>query len=408
MAVFEYQAIARDSGRKVKGMIDADNPAAARRKLRDQQMLPTEVTETSSQGGAIASPDGTIDISRVSVRDLSLMTRQLAVLLNAGMPLVESLTALLDQTARPKLRKALFDVRDRVREGVTLADALGAHPRIFGVLYVNMVRAGESSGALERVLFRLTDILEKDARMRAKVLSTLAYPMFMMVFATAIIVFLMVVIVPRITALFERREQDLPQLTEILIAVCDFVGGYWYVLIGGVIGLFMLWRWWVSRTQGRVAWDRFKLRVPLFGMLHLKLICGRFARTLGTMLDSGLTMMKALDVVNTVIQNKYIEEKMGDVKAGVRRGRDLAVPLKETGVFPAMLIHMVELGQRSGEIEGMLLKIADTYDEDVQVTVDALVSLLEPVIIVVMGVFVGLLVLAILLPILNMSSNIGH
>ena len=406
MAVFEYQAIA-NSGKTVKGMIDADSPASARRKLREQQLFPTKVFESFAKGEAGGGQSRNVDLSRVSVRDLAMMTRQLGVLLHAGMPLVESLTAMLDQTPKAKLRKSLFDVRDRVREGVTLADAMAAHAKVFSPLYVNMIRAGESSGALEQVLFRLADILEHQAKMRARVASTLAYPAFMTLFAIGIIVFLMTVIVPRITKLFEKQDQQLPRLTEMLIATCDFIGAYWYLLIGTVVGLFSLWRWWVSKPEGRRQWDAFVLRVPLIGQLQLKLVIGRFARTLGTMLESGLTMMKALDVVTSVIQNKHIESVMSDVKAGVRRGRDLAIPLKQTGVFPPLLIHMVELGQRSGEIESMLLKVADTYDDDVQVTVDALVSLLEPIIIVVMGFFVGMLVLSILLPILNMSTNIG-
>lgn len=405
MAVFEYQALAR-SGKKVKGMIDADSPAAARRKLRDQQLFPTQVSKGFAEKSK-GSSGRDLDLGRIPVRDLAMMTRQLAVLLHAGMPLVESLTALLDQTTRARLRKMVFDVRDRVTEGKTLADGLAMHPKAFSLLYVNMVRAGERSGALEQVLFRLADILEHQARMRNKVLSSLAYPLFMALFAVAIITFLMTVIMPRITALFEKQEQDLPWLTEALIATTDFVGAYWYLLIAGVLGATFGWRYWVSRPEGREQWDRFRLWVPLFGALHLKLVCGRFARTLGTMLESGLTMMNALEVVNSVVQNRHIEGAMQEVKAGVRRGRDLAVPLKETGVFPPMLIHMVELGQRSGEIESMLIKVADTYDEDVQLTVDALVSLMEPLIIIVMGLFVGMLVLAILLPILNMSTNIG-
>ena len=407
MAVFEYHAISREGGKKMKGVIDADSPAAARRKLREQKLFPTRLDETFGTAKPGTVTLGEVDLSRVTVRDIALMTRQLAVLLNAGMPLVESLSALIEQTTRPKLQKAIFDVRDRVREGSRLAAALAAHPKVFAPLYVNMVRAGESSGALERVLFRLADIMEHDAKMRAQVLSTLAYPAFMCLFAVAIINFLMLVIVPRITALFERREQKLPRLTEILITTTDFIGAYWYLITGAVLLLLFVWRYWVTRPDGRRAWDRFKLTVPVYGSLQVKMVCARFARTLGTMLESGLTMMKALEVVNTVVQNKHFEDAMEDIKAGVRRGRDLAIPMKESGVFPPMLIHMVELGQRSGEIEGMLIKVAEIYDEDVRLSLDALVSLLEPVIIVIMGLFVGLLVLAILLPILNMSTNIG-
>lgn len=256
------------------------------------------------------------------------------------------------------------------------------------------------------MLVRLADIEEHQARLRARVISTLAYPAFMAVFATGIITFLMLVIMPKITQIIEKQKQELPALTKTMVRVSRFVGHYWWLILLLVIGVVVLWRLWVGTSRGRLRWDRLKLKLPLYGGLHTKSISARFARTLGTMLQSGLTMMKALDVVKTIIGNAVIEESMADVKAGVRRGKDLARPLKEVGFFPPMLIHMVELGQRSGEIETMLLKVADTYDEDVRLAVDAMVALLEPIIIVVMGVFVGLLVLSILLPILSMSQHI--
>jgi general secretion pathway protein F len=200
---------------------------------------------------------------------------------------------------------------------------------------------------------------------------------------------------------------ELPGITLALIAVSDLIASYWFLIIGFVLGIYALWRAWVTRKEGRKTWDRIKLKIPVYGPLHLKLVCARFSRTLGTMLKSGLTMLPALDVVNSVLENSHIQGHMDDVKAGVRRGRDLAIPLKETGLFPPLMIHMVELGQRSGAIEEMLIKVADTYDDDVRLTIDAAVGLLEPIVIIVMGVFVGFLVLAILLPILNMSTSLA-
>jgi len=417
MAVYEYRAIAK-SGKPAKGVIDADSPATARRKLRDQELFPTSVQVATGakalsalavQNGAAAQealPKRAFELGRVSVRDIALITRQFAVLLQAGMPLVESLTALLDQTSRPRLQRAIYDIRDTVKGGSSLADAMARHPRIFSDLYTNMVRAGEAGGALEQVLLRLADVEEHNAKLRARVISTLTYPAFMGVFAVGLITFLMLVIVPRITQIFQKQQAELPRITKMMIGMSRFVGHYWWLMVLAVVGAFLLWRFWVSTRRGRLWWDRLRLKLPVYSNLHIKLISARFARTLGTMLESGLTMMRALDVVKTVIGNAVIEESMADVKAGVRRGKDLARPLKEVGVFPPMLIHMVDLGQRSGQIEGMLLKVADTYDDDIGMAVDALVGLLEPVIIIVMGVFVGFLVLSILLPILNMSKNI--
>jgi general secretion pathway protein F len=335
-----------------------------------------------------------------------MLTRQFAVLLKAGMPLVDALGALQEQTSKPRLQAAIYDIRDRVNSGSTLGDALGKHPRLFSNLYVNMVRAGEVSGTLEEVLFRLAEIQEHQSKLKAQLMSSLAYPAFMAIFAVAVVIFLMMFIVPRITKIFEKQEAALPRPTEILIASSDFLASYWPLIVVAIVGSLALWRWWISRPEGRLKWDKMKLRFPLYGGLHLKLVCARFARTMGTMLQSGLTMLPALEVVNSVLENAYFKEHMDEVKAGVRRGRDLAQPLRETGLFPSMMIHMVELGQKSGEIEDMLIKVADTYDDDVRLTIDAIVGLIEPVIIIVMGVFVGFLVISILLPILNMSQNL--
>lgn len=413
MAVYEYKAIVKATGKVSRGVIDADNPVQARRKLREQDLYPTELSESADGVMADRTTEGLrrgvrvpSGRGRISVRDMALMTRQLAVLLRAGMPLVESLSSLTEQTTRQRLRATIFEVRDKVNAGTSLADALSDHPRVFSDLYVNMVRAGESSGTLEQVLMRLAEILERQSKLKNQMMSAIAYPAFMGVFAVAVIVFLMTVIVPRITAIFQKQESELPAITEFMIGMSKFLGRYGVFLVLGVVLALVLWRLWVSRDEGRKKWDRFKLRLPIYGNLHMKMVCARFSRTLGTMLQSGLTMLPALDVVISVLENRHIQMHMDDVKAGVRRGRDLAQPLKETGLFPPMLIHMVELGQRSGEIEDMLIQIADTYDDDVRLAVDAMVGLIEPVIIIVMGVFVGFLVLAILLPILKMSTNV--
>jgi len=404
MAVYEYQAIARSSGKKVKGIIDADSPAAARRKLREQELFPTTMAESFGKGAADEEMQRG-GWGRVTNRDISLMTRQLGVLIHAGMPIVEALGALLEQTSSARLRKIVYDVRGKVNEGSTLADALRSHPRIFSELYVNMVRAGEESGALEQVMIRLADLLERQVRLQQRVQKAMAYPAVMAIFGIGVISFLMTVIVPKITAMFQQQGRELPGVTKALIGISDFVGSYWWLIVLAVLGLYGIWKAWVSRPEGRLRWDTFRLRLPLLGALHIRMICGRFARTLGTMLESGLSMMVSLDVVKSVVQNRVIEEAMEDVKAGVRRGRDLATPLKDAGVFPPMLIHMVELGQRSGELEAMLLRIADTYDEDAEMTVDALVGLLEPFMIIVMGCFVGFLVIAMLLPIFQMRTG---
>lgn len=405
MPVFEYQAIAK-SGKTVRGVIDADTAAAARRKLREQELYPTQVGESFGTSAEGLSVEVGRSSGRVKLRDVALLTRQIAVLMHAGMPLVESLGALIEQTTNARLKKTIYDVRTRVNEGWRLADAMAAHPKIFSELYVSMVGAGESSGALEQVLFRLADILERQVKLKHRVTSALAYPVLMALFGLGVITFLMLGIVPKIAAMFEQQKRELPAITEALIGTVHFLTQWWWLVLMGVVGVLVMWRAWIARPEGRRAWDRFKLRLPLLGPLYSGVMCARFARTLGTMLQSGLTMMGSLEVVKSVLRNVVLQEALDDIKTGVRRGRDLALPMRETGVFPPMVIHMTELGERSGELESMLIKVADWYDEEIETTVDAAVSLLEPIMIVVMGVFVGFLVLAILLPIFQMSQNV--
>ncbi len=413
MAVYEYKAIMKASGKPSKGVIDAESPAQARQKLRDQDLYPTHLTENANGAKAKAAGRGQERgaapgrlLGRISTRDLAMMTRQLAVLLRAGMPLVAALAALLEQTSKPRLKTALYDIRDRINSGGALGDAMAEHPKVFSELFTNMVRAGEVSGTLEEVLVRLADMLEQQAKIKSQILASLAYPVFMGFFAVAVVVFLMMVIVPRITKIFMKQEAELPWLTKALIAGSDFLGSYWYIIVAVIFGVLGIWRTWIGSEKGRRTWDRIKLKFPLYGNLHRKLVCARFARTMGTMLKSGLTMLPAIDVVTNVLGNAHLVQKMDDVKAGVRRGRDLATPMRETGFFPSLMIQMVDLGQKSGEIEDMMLRVSETYDEDVRLTIGALVSLLEPIIIIFMGIFVGLLVTAILLPILQMSSNL--
>jgi len=406
MAVFEYEAIA-GSGKNVRGVIDADSPASARRKLREQELHPTNIKEGSRRAGASGEPAGQAAFARVKSKDVALMTRQLAVLLDAGMSLVEALTALIEQTTNPRLRKVVFDVRDRVNEGGTLADALAHHPKVFDDLYSNMVRAGEASGALETVLMRLAELLERNVKLRARVMSALAYPILMAIVSVAVIVFLLIAVVPKIVGTFERQKVELPAITKVLLIICDAVENWWPLMLLVIGAVYVTWRMWLSRPEGRLQWDRFKMSVPVVGDLYLKVVCSRFARTMGSMLESGLTMLNAIEVVKSVLQNRHAEQIMDDVKTQVRRGRNLSEPMRDSGVFPPMLIHMVELGQRSGELPSMLLRSADTYDDEVGMAVDTVVGLLEPVIILVMGIFVGFLVIAMLLPILTIASTMG-
>ena len=405
MAVYEYLAL-DERGKRTRGIIDADSQQAARRRLREMGLHPTGVTETSETATAERDVRTAMKLRRPIAAEVCLVTRQLAVLLEAGMQLNEALGCILDQIDHPRFTKVVYDVRERVRQGATFADALAAHPRVFNELYVNMVRAGEKSGALDIILARLADYLDNQARLARRVRSASVYPALMTVFGGLIVTFLMAVVVPKISEMFTRMNQQLPAVTRMLIATSNFLHNYWYIVAALAAVLVIGLRRYVHTESGRRRWHRFVLRIPMFGELTLKMAVSRFARTLGTLLEGGLSMLGALGIVQGLVRNAVLESAIEDTQDAVRGGQALAGPLRRAEVFPPMLTHMVSLGERSGQLERMLIKVADTYDEEVDATVNTLVSLLEPAMIIVMGFVVGFIVLAVLLPIFDMSQSI--
>ena len=346
-------------------------------------------------------------IKRKPAEEVSLLTRQLAVLLEAGMPIVDALSAVLEQVDTPRLERVIHELRDKVKQGATLGDALAAHPKEFSGLYVNMVRAGESSGALESVLFRLADYLQNQIRLASRIKSALAYPMIMCTFGFAVIAFLMTFAIPKISQVFEDLGKKLPTITTVLISASTAVRDNWWLALIVLIATAIALNRYVSTPSGRRRWDWLRLNTPVFGDLSRKLAMSRFSRTLGTLVEGGLTVMPALDIVKRIVQNVILEDAVDEARKAVRRGQDLATPLRESGLFPPMLVHMVALGERSGQLEKMLLRVADAYEEEIETKVSTLMSLLEPAIILVMGVFVAFLVLAILLPIVDIGQGIS-
>jgi len=354
---------------------------------------------------------------RVSTKDLCRMTRQLSVLLHAGMPLVPALSALAEQlrcptSAKPGSRKApasplaqaIEQIRDEVNEGGSLADALRRHPGLFSPLFVSMVAAGESSGAIEEVLARVADILESRVQLVGKVKAAITYPAMMVLVACATVTFLISYVVPGITRLFVEMKQELPWPTKFLISLSDFMQTYLVVLIGafcaGLVGLVALYK----SPEGKRRADRLFLRLPLFGPLLFRLELARLTRTLGTLMKSGLPVIAAMEITQRVIQNSLITDTMKAIKESVHKGESVADAVRTTGLFPPVVYHLIATGQMSGNIEDGLLDIARMYDAEVETTVRTLTSLLEPIILVVMGGVVGFIVLAILLPVFEINQ----
>ena len=356
-----------------------------------------------------------IDIlRRTRVKELCRIARQLSSLLHAGMPLVPALSALVEQLECPTgsrgnlrgrpLLEAIKQVRDDVNEGLSMAEALGRHPGVFSPLFVSMVSAGESSGALEEVLARIADILEKRVQLVGKVKAAITYPTVMAVVAAAVVVFLISYVVPGITRLFTEMNQELPWPTRFLISVSSFSQAYIAVLIGllcaAVIGVAAM----LKSREGRTWMDRAVLKLPLFGPLLFRLELARLTRTLGALMKSGLPVMTAMEITQRVIQNSLIAEAMKAIRESVQKGENIAGAMRATGLFPPVVYHLIATGQMSGNIEDGLIDIAEMYDVEVEASVRTLTTLLEPVILLVMGGIVTFIVLAILLPIFEINQ----
>jgi len=404
MAIYAYRGIDA-GGKKVSGVKDAENAKALRLVLRKDGVLVTEVLEESkARTKAAREVDFKKMLRRISTLDVAVATRQLATLLKSGIPLVEGLTALIDQMEQPDLKLALTQIRDRVNEGTSLNDALRMHPKIFTPLYINMVSAGESSGTLDSVLQRLAEFLEAQSKLSNKVFGALAYPMFMVVFGMGVVSIMMVAVVPKVTSIFENFQQALPWYTRLLIFTSNVFTGYWWLLImltvGGVVGF----RRWIATEDGRRRWDLFTLRVPVFGKLTLMVAVSRFARTLSTLLKSGVPLLSALEITRNVLGNTELMRVIEEARVSIREGESIAGPLKRSGRFPPIVTHMIAIGERSGQLEEMLENVASAYDSQVDAQIGVMTALLEPAMIILVGGMSGGIAFAILIPLMQINE----
>jgi general secretion pathway protein F len=394
-----------EKGKGSSGMIDADSVREAKLKLRSQGLFVSTIAE-EAHGVAHSLRDISIRglLNRVRLEDLTVATRQLSTLVGASIPLVDALSALYEQTDSPAMKKTIAQVRDSVNEGLAFADALAQHRRIFPDLYINMVRSGEVSGALDVVLLRLAEFLEGQHRLKSRIGAAMLYPLFLLGISLLVLMYLLTAVVPKVVGMFESMNQVLPLPTRILIAASRFLSSTWWIMaIALVVGVILLVRW--RRTEaGALKFDRFRMNLPVFGSIYRKVSVARFARTLGTLLSSGVPIIDAMKIVKTVLQNRIMEAAVDESIAEVMDGSSIAAPLKKSGVFPPILVHMITVGERSGSLEEMLMKAAEAYEGDVETTISGLTSLLEPLMIVIMGAIVGFVVLSILMPMLEMST----
>ncbi|MCB9727314.1 MAG: type II secretion system inner membrane protein GspF [Deltaproteobacteria bacterium] len=416
MPLYHYKGL-NSKGKQTTGVVDADNPRDLKEQLRRDGVFISEYVETTRGGekrkvGGEKQGSEDFDLgsllTRISIMEVAEITRQLSTLARAGIPVVEAIAAISEQLENKKLKAVMSRVKRDVSEGASLASALREHPKVFGDLYVNMVHAGESSGNLDVVFDRLADFTESQVRLRAKLMGALMYPIIMAGLGMVIVSLMMLFVVPKISEMFDEMGAELPLITRILIGSSNFAQTFWpLILLGGIVGVGAFARWRRSE-DGKPKWDRFVLRVPVFGPLIRMLNIARFARTLSTLLASGVPILSAMTICRSVLTNNVLGDAVDEAREAVKEGQSIADPLKRSGQFPAMVTHMVAVGEKSGELEGMLGNVADSYEIQVDSKITQLTSVMEPVVIVIMGISVAFLVFAILMPMMQMNEVIAN
>lgn len=413
MPAYEYTGL-NAKGKNTKGVVSADNVAGLKAALRREGVYLTSVKETTSTGAPTQASGGSreVDLSRfvdrVSPKMVAQTTRLLGTLLGSGVTLPESLRALTEQVESARFKGILSAISEQVNQGRSLGDAMAEYPKIFPDLYTNMIRAGEASGSLETVLFRLAEFMEKELEIRSKVNSAMFYPVLLAFLGVVLVIVLMVAIVPKLTNMFDSMAAELPWNTKLLIWMSDTLSSYWYLFILG--GVFSVWafRKWRATESGRKRGDAMILKVPVIGDLIRKVAISRFARTLETLLASGVQLLEALDIVRTLLGNVILEDVVAAARDNIREGEGIAPALKHSGQFPPLVTHMIAVGERSGQLEQMLGDVADAYDRETNTTINRFTAMLEPLMIVVMGVGVGFVVFSIMRPIMMLTEMAGQ
>ena len=380
-------------GSLVTGEIQADSSDLVLAKLREQHLIPLEVKEKRAGLGR----EFHLLPEKAKLKDLSVFSRQFATMVNSGLPLLRSLAILEEQTGSKYLAKVVGQVRLEVEQGSSLSGALARHPRAFSDLYVSMVKAGETAGTLDDVLLRLADTLEREVTLRRQIKSAMTYPIVVTGLVIVILTAMLVFVVPTFKDLYTQLGGTLPLPTRILVGISDVVRSYFLIVVGVIVALAFVFRWW-KRGRGRLAWDKFKLKIPIFGKLFHKSALSRFARTLSVLNRSGVPILQALEIVQDTVGNQVVANAVKDLQAGVKEGESIAAPLARHSVFPPMVVQMMAVGEETGALDTMLEKIANFYDEEVEATVESLTALIEPVLIAVVGGAVGAIVIALYLP----------
>jgi len=405
MPQFVYNAV-DPSGRTLRGVMDADDERLVLAWLHEQHYHVLSV-QPKRKGLSLPALKDLNRSKKVKLLELVMFSRQFATMIDAGIPILKSLDALETQTKNPALREVISAVRQDVKGGMSLADALSKHPQVFSKLYVNMVRAAEVGGILDQILDRLAQFLEKELEVRQKIKSAMMYPVLVLIFSMVMVFALFTFVLPRFKEIFTSMNVKMPPATQFLFNLSDYAVAYWYIPPALLVGAFVFIKQYGKNPKGRYRIDLVKLRLPIIGDLVLKMSISRFARTFGVLIASGVSMMRSLEIVAETAGNSVLATAIDNARNGVREGQKLSTPLGASGLFPTMVTHMIDVGEETGRLSDMLVKVSDFYEKEVDATVKGLTSMIEPMLIIFLGVVVGFIAISVMTPIFTLVSNIN-
>lgn len=407
MPVFEYKGLNR-AGKNIRSTIDAENLRAARVRLKKEGIFVTDLKDKKKGNEASARKHKKASTQKVHIKDMALMTRQLATLIKANIPLVDALGAVAEQVEIPALADAIADCKNMVNEGAPLHKSLGKYPGMFDTTYVSMCEAGEMSGTLDVILMRLAQFSEAQNELRMKVKGALTYPFIMLVATMGLLGFLFTYLVPKMQEIFDSDpELTMPWYTEVVFNISGLLVNYWWVFGAvGVAAYFMFYAW-KATPSGSAQWDAIALKIPIFGEVTRLVAVARFTRTLSTLLNGGVPMLTSLDIVRKVVNNAVIAQAIDEARSNISEGEGISGPLKKSGQFPAIVVHMVNIGEKTGELENMLIQVADAFDFQVKAKIDTMTSLINPLILIIMGGTIALIIFSVMMPMFEMTSRLG-
>lgn len=403
MPVFEYKGIG-PGGKPAKGFVESDSAKNARQRLKTKGIFVSDIVEKKGQTALPGKKGAAASTGGVKLKNLTTMIRQLSTLVKARIPLDEALAALIEQTDDTKLKTVLAQIRDSVNEGKSLAASCKQFPKVFTPLYTSMIQVGEASGNLDLVLSRLANFAEAQYALRNKIIGAMAYPAFMAFAGIGITIFLFAFAVPKITEVFAGSKMALPTLTVVMISISEFMSANWLFIIVALVGSIVALQGYIATAKGRAWWDAVSLRIPGFGKLKRMVAVSRFARTMSTLLGSGVQLLDAIDIVKDVVDNAVIRKALAESRTSISEGQSIAAPLKASGQFPPILTHMIAVGEKTGELEEMLNVVSDAYDAQVDNAISSMTRLLEPLMILVMGGIIALVALSIFMPMMQLNN----